>query len=168
MTSAMPVQCSNQLSYEVTQLRAGQFVGLMFSCERNVVSKITTHCGKHWSRDLLVQVAYSAFLHSKKCAKNLKCYLCAPRGSFSSRERQSQEFQNSTKTRSHEEKPSVVRVSGILGFTNQKSCFVKVMRGRGLHNYLSAPIPLDICANKLQMINGRDTPYKIQAPETLP
>ena len=37
MTSAMPVQCSNQLSYEVTQLRAGQFVGLMFSRERNVV-----------------------------------------------------------------------------------------------------------------------------------
>ena len=35
MTSAMPVQCSNQLSYEVTQLRAGQFVGLMFSRERN-------------------------------------------------------------------------------------------------------------------------------------
>ena len=30
MTSAMPVQCSNQLGYEVTQLRAGQFVGLMF------------------------------------------------------------------------------------------------------------------------------------------
>ena len=28
MTSAMPVQCSNQLSYEVTQLTAGQFVGL--------------------------------------------------------------------------------------------------------------------------------------------
>ena len=37
MTSAMPVQCSNQLSYEVTQLRAGQFVGLMFFRERNVV-----------------------------------------------------------------------------------------------------------------------------------
>ena len=37
MTSAPPVQCSNQLSYEVTQLRAGQFVGLMFSPERNVV-----------------------------------------------------------------------------------------------------------------------------------
>ena len=37
MTSAMPVQCSNQLSYEVTQLGAGQFVGLMFSRERNVV-----------------------------------------------------------------------------------------------------------------------------------
>ena len=37
MTSAMPVQCSNQLGYEVTQLRAGQFVGLMFSRERNVV-----------------------------------------------------------------------------------------------------------------------------------
>ena len=31
MTSAMLVQCSNQLSYEVTQLRAGQFVGLIFS-----------------------------------------------------------------------------------------------------------------------------------------
>ena len=30
MTSAMPVQCSNQLSYEVTQLRAGQFDGLMW------------------------------------------------------------------------------------------------------------------------------------------
>ena len=41
MTSAMPVQvqCSNQLSYEVTQLRAAQFVGLMFSRERNVVWK---------------------------------------------------------------------------------------------------------------------------------
>ena len=37
MTSAMPVQCSNQLSYEVTQLRVGQFVGLMFSREMNVV-----------------------------------------------------------------------------------------------------------------------------------
>ena len=33
MTSAMPVQCSNQLSYEVTQWRAGQFVELMFSRE---------------------------------------------------------------------------------------------------------------------------------------
>ena len=40
MSSAMPVQCSNQLSYEVTQLRAGQFVGFMFSRERNVVWKI--------------------------------------------------------------------------------------------------------------------------------
>ena len=39
MTSAMPVQCSNQLSYKVTQLRAGQFVGLMFSRKRNVVWK---------------------------------------------------------------------------------------------------------------------------------
>ena len=37
MTSAMPLQCSTQLSYEVTQFRAGQFVGLMFSRERNVV-----------------------------------------------------------------------------------------------------------------------------------
>ena len=39
MTSAIPVQCSNQLSYEVTQLRAGQFAGLMFSREKNVVWK---------------------------------------------------------------------------------------------------------------------------------
>ena len=39
MTSAMPVQCSDQLSYEVTQWRAGQYVGLMFSRERNVVWK---------------------------------------------------------------------------------------------------------------------------------
>ena len=38
-TSAMPVQCSNQLSYEVTLLRVGQFVGLIFSRERNVVWK---------------------------------------------------------------------------------------------------------------------------------
>ena len=30
MTSTTPVQCFNKLSYEVTQLRAGQFVGLMF------------------------------------------------------------------------------------------------------------------------------------------
>ena len=46
MTSAMPVQCSNQLSYEVTQLRAGQFVGLMFSRERNVVwKKCYMKCG---------------------------------------------------------------------------------------------------------------------------
>ena len=37
MTSAMPLQCSNQLSYDVTRLRAGQFVGLMLSRERNVV-----------------------------------------------------------------------------------------------------------------------------------
>ena len=39
MTSAMPVQCSNQLSYEVTQLRAGQFVGLMFSREKECCMK---------------------------------------------------------------------------------------------------------------------------------
>ena len=39
MTSAMLVQSSNQLSYKVTKLRAGQFVGLMFSRERNVVWK---------------------------------------------------------------------------------------------------------------------------------
>ena len=36
-TSQRTVQCSNQLSYEVAQLRADQFVGLMFSRERNVV-----------------------------------------------------------------------------------------------------------------------------------
>ena len=40
MTSAMPVQCSNQLSYEFTQWRAGQFVGLMFSRERNVMKEM--------------------------------------------------------------------------------------------------------------------------------
>ena len=39
MTSAMPVQCSDQLSYEVTQWRAGQFVGLMFSRERTFLSR---------------------------------------------------------------------------------------------------------------------------------
>ena len=59
MTSAMPVQCSNQLSYEVTQLRAGQFVGLMFCRERNVVwKKCYMKCGvwnqtKIWSSPLL-------------------------------------------------------------------------------------------------------------------
>ena len=31
MTSAMPVQCSNQLRYEVTQWRAGQFVACVAS-----------------------------------------------------------------------------------------------------------------------------------------
>ena len=35
ITSRMQVQCSNQLSYEVTQLRVGRFVGHMFSRERN-------------------------------------------------------------------------------------------------------------------------------------
>ena len=59
MTSVMPVQCSNQLSYEVTQLRAGQFVGLVFSRERNVVWKMCyMKCGvwnqmKIWSSHLL-------------------------------------------------------------------------------------------------------------------
>ena len=35
MTSAMPVQCSNQLSYEVTQWRAGQLhitFNITYSC----------------------------------------------------------------------------------------------------------------------------------------
>ena len=46
MTFAMPVQCSNQLSYEVTHLREGQFVGLVFSRERNVVwKKCYMKCG---------------------------------------------------------------------------------------------------------------------------
>ena len=59
MTSAVLVQCSNQLSYEVTQLRAGQFVGLIFSRERNVVwKKCYMKCGvlnqmKIWSLHLL-------------------------------------------------------------------------------------------------------------------
>ena len=35
MTSSMPVRCSNHLSYEVTQMRADQFVGLMCLHERN-------------------------------------------------------------------------------------------------------------------------------------
>ena len=70
MTSAMPVQCSNQLSYEVTQLRAGQFVGLMFSRERNVVwKKCYMKCGvwnqlKIWSSHLLDNLS--------NCLMNLK------------------------------------------------------------------------------------------------
>ena len=35
VTSAMPGQCSYQLSYEATQMWPGQFVGLLCSCERN-------------------------------------------------------------------------------------------------------------------------------------
>ena len=70
MTSAMPVQCSNQLSYEVTQLRAGQLVGLMFSRERNVVwKKCYMKCGvwnqlKIWSSHLLDNLS--------NCLMNLK------------------------------------------------------------------------------------------------
>ena len=70
MTCAMPVQCSNQLSYEVTQLRAGQFVGLMFSRERNVVwKKCCMKCGiwnqvKIWSSHLLDNLS--------NCLMNLK------------------------------------------------------------------------------------------------
>ena len=65
VTSAMPVQCSNQLSYEVTQLRAGQFVGLMFSRERNVVwKKCSMKCGIWnqviWSSHLLDTCPVSA------------------------------------------------------------------------------------------------------------
>ena len=70
MTSTMPVQCSNQLSYEVTQLRAGQFVGLMFSRERNGVwKKCYMKCGirnqmKIWSSHLLDNLS--------NCLMNLK------------------------------------------------------------------------------------------------
>ena len=70
MTSAMPVQCSNQLSYEVTQWRAGQFVGLMFSRERNVIWKnCYMQCGvwnqmKIWSSHLLDNLS--------NCLMNLK------------------------------------------------------------------------------------------------
>ena len=70
MTSAMPVQCSNQLSYEVTQWRAGQFVGLMFSRERNVIWKSCyMQCGvwnqmKIWSSHLLDNLS--------NCLMNLK------------------------------------------------------------------------------------------------
>ena len=70
MTSAMPVQCSNQLSYEVTQWRAGQFVGLMFSRERNVIwNKCYMQCGvwnqmKIWSSHLLDNLS--------NCLMNLK------------------------------------------------------------------------------------------------
>ena len=70
ITSAMPVQCSNQLSCEVTQLRAGQFVGLMFSLERNVVwKKCHMKCGvwnqmKIWSSHLLDNL--------NNCLMNLK------------------------------------------------------------------------------------------------
>ena len=72
MTSAMPVKCSNQLSYEVTQLRAGQFVGLMFSRERNVVwKKCYMKCGvwnqlKIWSSHLLDKHRTSIFLHLRE------------------------------------------------------------------------------------------------------
>ena len=70
MTSAMPVQCSNQLSYEVTQWRAGQFVGLMFSRERNIIwKKCYMQCGvwnqmKIWSSHLLDNLS--------NCLMNLK------------------------------------------------------------------------------------------------
>ena len=70
MTSAMPVQCSNQLSYKVTHWTAGQFVGLMFSRERNVIwKKCYMQCGvwnqmKIWSSHLLDNLS--------NCPMNLK------------------------------------------------------------------------------------------------
>ena len=66
MTSAVLVQCSNQLSYEVTQFKAGQFVGVMFSRERNVVwKKCYMKCGvwnqmnKNLSNCLMKNSGYS-------------------------------------------------------------------------------------------------------------
>ena len=70
MTSAMPVQCSNQMSYEVTQWKAGQIFGLMFSRERNVIwKKCYMQCGvwnqmKIWSSHLLDNLS--------NCLMNLK------------------------------------------------------------------------------------------------
>ena len=73
MTSAMQVQCSNQLSYEVTQLRAGQFVELMFSRERTVVwKKYYMKCRgvrnqlKIWSSHLLDKHRTSISLHLRE------------------------------------------------------------------------------------------------------
>ena len=72
ITSAIPVQCSHQLSYEVTQWRPGQFVGLMFSRERNVIwKKCYMQCGvwnqmKIWSSHLLDNLS--------NCLMNL--YIC--------------------------------------------------------------------------------------------
>ena len=70
MTSAMPVQCSNQLSYEVTQWRAGQFVGLMFSRERNVIwKKCYMQCGV-WNQ---MKIRSSHLLDNlSNCLMNLK------------------------------------------------------------------------------------------------
>ena len=75
MTSAMPVQCSHQLSYEVTQWRAGQFVGLMFSRERNVIWKnagpFSGRCmkGMSWKNVMILhlwtmQLSLTVWLHS--------------------------------------------------------------------------------------------------------
>ena len=84
MTSAMPVQCSNQLSYEVTQMRAGQFVGLVFSRERNVVwKKRDMKCGvwnqmKIWSSHLhlhlhlISNTAFHITFLTFFCCMNLK------------------------------------------------------------------------------------------------
>ena len=83
MTSAMPVQCSNQLSYEVTQLRAGQFVGLMFSRERNVVWKMCyMKCGvwnqmKIWSSHLLDNLRQLLKL-SSKCKDHISIWFQTP------------------------------------------------------------------------------------------
>ena len=72
MTSAIPVQCSNQLSYEVTQLRAGQFVGLMFSRERNVIKlwkKCYMKCGL-WNQ---MKISSSHLLDNlRNCLMDLK------------------------------------------------------------------------------------------------
>ena len=76
MTSAMPVQCSNQLSYEVTQWRAGQFVGLMFSRERNVVwKKCYMKCGVLKSNEDMILTLAGQFKQllklSSKCEDHI-------------------------------------------------------------------------------------------------
>ena len=54
-TSATPVQCSYQLSYEATQLRAGQFVGLMrvFPRKEWWMKEMIMKCGldMNWRND---------------------------------------------------------------------------------------------------------------------
>ena len=62
MTSAMPVQCSNQLSYEVTQWRAGQsFPVKGMSYERNV--RELRRRERVFQDGLLTESAYSSTFH---------------------------------------------------------------------------------------------------------
>lgn len=58
MTSAMPVQFSNQMSYEATQMKAGQFIGLMCSRERNDEwKKCLWGVVERWIEDMIVTLA---------------------------------------------------------------------------------------------------------------
>ena len=81
MTSAMPVLCSNQPSYEITQLRAGQFVGLMFSRERNVVwKKCYMKCGvwnqmKIWALHRHLQRSWDNCLNCPASARIISSYI---------------------------------------------------------------------------------------------